>query len=111
MPWPLLLLRPADDEPADERTGEPAERTGELAERAASDDDDDECESDDADGDAAELLVDEPPCCCCCCCCGCCCCSSAPVGDALRRKSDLNFIAAATCTRARNQRSFQPTFR
>ena len=52
----------------------PFDWTGELAERAASDDDDEECDMDEADGLMAELA------------------SLWPVGDAFRRKSDLNFI-------------------
>lgn len=52
----------------------PLDWTGGLAERAASDDDEDECDMDDADGLMAELA------------------SLLPVGDAFRRKSDLNFI-------------------
>lgn len=51
----------------------PLECTGELADRAAREDDEEECEIDEADGLMAEL-------------------ASLPVGDAFRRKSDLNFI-------------------
>ena len=48
-------------------------RIGELAEWVASEEDDEECDIEDADGLIAEL-------------------ASFPVGEALRRKSDLNFI-------------------
>lgn len=51
----------------------PFECMGELADRAANDEEDEECDIDEADGLMAEL-------------------ASLPVGDAFRRKSDLNFI-------------------